>query len=239
VIGTTAVMVRPLRHKAVDLEREVLSMPAPIPDRHLVMAENGLAGRAVEHALGTLSPAGGPPPFDELADALRTSPPGAGGVLFLPWLGGSMSPSSSGRIRGGYVNMSLATSREDLLRATVEGVARNLRWLAPAVDDLAGAPADTLVLAGGAARSRGWAQAVADVLGRPVEVLERPEVAAARAVAVVALRRTTGGDPTEVGIDVAERLDPDPAATAEHDRLQPAFEDAFTALRPVCEALQP
>ena len=239
VIGTTAVMVRPLRHKAVDLEREVLSMPAPIPDRHLVMAENGLAGRAVEHALGTLSPAGGPPPFDELADALRSSPPGAGGVLFLPWLGGSMSPSSSSRIRGGFVNMSLSTTRADLLRATVEGVARNLRWLAPAVDDQAGAPADPRVLAGGAARSRGWAQAVADVLGRPVEVLERPEVAAARAVAVVALRRTTGGDPTEVGIDVAERLEPDPAATAEHDRLQPAFEDAFTALRPVCEALQP
>jgi xylulokinase len=242
-IGTTAVMVRPLRHKSVDLDREVLSMPAPIPDRHLVMAENGLAGRAVEQALGTLSPPGGPPPFEELAAALEASPPGAGGLLFLPWLGGSMSPSSSSRIRGGFVNMSLATTRTDLLRATVEGVARNLRWLAPAVDDLAGGPADTFVLAGGAARSRGWAQVVADVLGRPVEVLERPEVAAARAVALVALRRTMHGgvadDVVEVAVPVTARLEPDPAAVAVHEGVQPAFEDAFAALLPVCEALQP
>lgn len=238
VIGTTAVMIRPLAHKAVDLEREVLSMPAPIPDRHLVMAENGLAGRAVEHALGILSPAA-TPDFEELDGALAGSAPGAGGLLFLPWLGGTMSPSSSSRIRGGFVNMSLSTTRAEVMRATVEGVARNLRWLAPAVDDLVGSPTATLVLAGGAARSSGWAQVVADVLGHPVEVLERPEVAAARAVALVALRRTAGDDLADVVVPVAARLEPDPAAHAEHDRLQPAFEDAFTALRPVCEALQP
>jgi xylulokinase len=240
VVGTTAVLVRPLERMSVDLDHEVLSMPAPVPGRFVVMAENGIAGRAVDHALTLLCPdAGLDDRFATLADALSSSPPGANGLMFLPWLAGSMSPNSSTAMRGGYVGMSLGTSREDMARSTVEGVARNLRWLAPAVDALAGSPTEEVVFAGGAARSAGWARATADVLGRPVSVLERPEIAAARAVGMAALRRTSGEDPTDVAIPVAARFEPEPSATALHDRVQPHFERTFTALRPVCEALRP
>lgn len=240
VVGTTAVLVRPLDSMSVDLEHEVLSMPAPIDGHYVVMAENGIAGRAVDHASSLLSPGvASADRFEELGAALTVSAPGAGGVLFLPWLAGSMSPSSAPAMRGGFVGMSVSTTREDLLRALVEGVARNLRWLMPAVDGLVGTPARTVVFAGGAARSRGWAQVTADVLGHPVEVLDRPEVAAARAVGMVALRRASGADPTDVRIPVCDHLEPDPSAVAVNDRLQPEFEALFTAVRPVCEALAP
>lgn len=236
-IGTTAVLIRPLDSMAVDLEHEVLSMPAPLAGRYVVMAENGVAGAAVEHALSLLAPGGGG--FDELDAALADAPAGAGGVLFLPWLSGSMSPSSAPDMRGGFVGMSLSTTRAELLRATVEGVARNLRWLAPAVEGLAGGPTREVVLGGGGARSSAWARTLADVLGTPVSVLERPELAAARATGMVALRRTEGADPADVRIPVAARVEPDPEAVEVHAALQGPFEDAFTALRPVCEALRP
>ena len=244
MVGTTAVLIRSMPDFGVDLEHEILSMPVPEPGRFVVMAENGSAGRAVERALEVLSPTavGADEQFAELGSALDASPPGAGGLLFLPWLAGSMSPSSSSQMRGGYVGMTLQTERADLLRATVEGVARNLRWLAPAVAQLCGSETSEVVFGGGAARSTAVARTIADVLGVPVVVPHRPELAAARAVAHVASCREQGLDPTVPGADGADdtgavRHEPDPAASAVHDRLQPVFEDAFSANVAICQAL--
>src|SRR5690606_38755980 len=146
-IGTTSVLIRSLGAVAVDLDHEVVSMRIPRSGSYVVMAENGIAGAAVAHALSLLAPGGDG--FAELDEALASTAPGAGGVLFLPWLSGSMSPASAPAMRGGFVGMSLSTTRAELLRSTVEGVARNLRWLAPAVDGLAGGPTREVVLSGG------------------------------------------------------------------------------------------
>jgi len=244
VIGTTAVLVDAAPAHRVDLDHEVLTMPSPVPGRHLVMAENGVAGRAVEHTLELLRPAGSagaarsPSAFDELAAALAGSRPGAGGVLFLPWLAGSMSPAAQTSMRGGFLGVSLDTTREDLLRATLEGTAHNLRWLLPAVEALAGAPADEVVFGGGAARSDEWAQVLADVLGRPVHVLVRPELAAATAVAITARCRLRGEDPVAgARLPTGARHEPDPASAEVHQRLHEQFVAAFEANRAICEAL--
>lgn len=239
MVGTTAVLVRSMERFGVDLDHEILSMPVPVEGRYVVMAENGIAGRAVERALEVLSPAAttSDEHFAELDAALAESPPGAGGLLFLPWLAGSMSPSSSSQMRGGYLGMTLQSERADLLRATVEGVARNLRWLQPAVEQLCGSTSTQVTFAGGAARSAGVAQVLADVLGVEVAVPERPELAAARAVAGVAAARSGGGDPVGAGLAPARRHEPDHDSAEVHDRLQPIFEQAFSANVAICQAL--
>jgi xylulokinase len=239
MVGTTAVLIQSMPAMGVDLDHEILSMPAPVPGRYVVMAENGIAGRAVERALAVLSPGAttSDEQFAELETALHTSPTGAAGLLFLPWLAGSMSPSASTEMRGGYLGMTLQTERADLLRATVEGVARNLRWLSPAVTELCGASASEVMFAGGAARSHGVAQVLADVLGLSVVVPDRPEVTAARAVGAVALARATGADPCATEAPPDRRVEPDTDAAAVHDHLQPVFEAAFSANAPICQAL--
>jgi xylulokinase len=158
-------------------------------------------------------------------------------VLFLPWLAGSMSPASASDMRGGFLGMTLDTERADLLRATVEGVARNLRWLLPAVEDLSGTPAAEMVLAGGAHRARGRRRCSPTCSTAPCRCWDRPELAAATAVGRVALARTAArtrlGRPPRRG-DTAARARSD----AVHDRLQPLFEQAFSANRPICQALE-
>ena len=244
VVGTTGVLIQSLPAMAVDLDNEVLSMPAPVPGRYTVMAENGIAGRAVERVLEMLATSTGGSAsttvierFTELTAALDNTAAGAGGLLFLPWLAGSMSPSSSSEMRGGFIGMSLSTSRSDVLRATVEGVARNLRWLSPAVDALCGRSAEELVFAGGAARSGAVAQVLADVTGQPVHVVERPEIAAALATGQVAARRSAGIDPSTVALPITSEYFPDPATREVHDNLQPVFEAAFTVSAPICQSL--
>lgn len=235
-IGTTTVLVDAIDTKQVDLDHEVLSCPGPFTDRYLVFAENGLGGKPVEHVLGNVVDTGG---FDTLEDVLARVPAGSGGVLFLPWLRGSMAPANDGRMRGGYVNMSLGTGRDELVRAACEGVAHNLAWLVPHVEALTGERVGEVVFVGGAARSPGWAQIVADVLGRPVLVPERPEVAIARATALLALHRHGALDRGELSrlASDGEACAPVAAHHEVYARHQPWFEAAFEALRPISGAL--
>ncbi|HEU5084256.1 MAG TPA: FGGY family carbohydrate kinase [Acidimicrobiales bacterium] len=235
-IGTTSVLVDDIATKEVDLDHEVLSCPGPFTDRYLVFAENGLGGKPLEHVLQNVVATGG---FDTLDEVLATVAPGSGGVLFLPWLRGSMAPANDTNMRGGYVNMSLETGRNELVRATCEGVAHNLAWLLPHVEALTGDPIEELLFVGGAARSAGWAQVVADVLGRPVQVPDRPDFAIARATGLLALHRhgVFGRDQLAALAGSGRMHEPDPAAHEVYVRHQPQFEAVFDALRPISAAL--
>jgi xylulokinase len=247
MIGTTSVLLDSVDHMGVDLDHEVLSMPAPAPGEYLVWAENGIAGKAVETALGgwfladdALARSGVDDPFAQLDAALAASPPSANGALFLPWLTGSFSPSANRNQRGGFLNLSLDTRRVDLVRAIVEGTAHNLRWLLPSVEAFTGNPSGELVFGGGAARSSGWAQAIADVVGRPVRTLRDPASAAARAVGFVALRRAGATDaPLDALVDTVARFEPDASTSDRYEAMQAQFEAAFAATCPISEALNP
>ena len=53
-IGTTAVLLDTVDDKRTDLDVELVSMPSPVPGRYLAWAENGIAGKAVEHVLANV-----------------------------------------------------------------------------------------------------------------------------------------------------------------------------------------
>lgn len=235
-IGTTSVLVDSIATKEVDLEHEVLSCPSPFDDSYLLFAENGLGGKPLEHVLDNVVDTGG---FDGLDEVLASVPAGSHGVLFLPWLRGSMAPANDATMRGGYINMSLDTDRRCLVRATCEGVAHNLAWLLPHAEALTGDRIEEVVFVGGAARSAEWAQIIADVLGRPVLAADRPAFAIARGTALAALHRAGALTRDELsGMVVAgDPIEPVADHHAVHARHQPQFEAAFDALRPIAQAL--
>ena len=235
-IGTTSVLVDDIATKEVDLDHEVLSCPSPFDDRYLLFAENGLGGKPLEHVLDNVVDTGG---FERLDDVLAAVPAGSGGVLFLPWLRGSMAPANDTNMRGGYINMSLDTDRHHLVRATCEGVAHNLAWLLPHAEALTGNRIEEIVFVGGAARSDAWAQIVADVLDRAVVPAEQPAFAIARATALLALHRLgalTRNDLSSM-VGAGRRFEPVAAHHEVYARHQPQFEAAFEALRPIATAL--
>jgi xylulokinase len=246
-IGTTSVLVDAVADFRTDLEHQILSMPGPYPDRYVVCAENGLGGKLLEHVLERVVYA-----RDALADhrvtdafalldrTLDATEPGAGGVMFLPWLNGSLAPLASGSIRGGFVNMSLDTGRADLVRAVVEGVAHNLAWLLPHVEAFTGEPIREITFMGGAARSPQWCQVLADVLDRCVSPLTGPDGGAARAMGLLALARhgaITPADIDRAAAGTTATYAPDPARHQRYAYRQTQFEAAYTALLPISEAL--
>lgn len=238
VIGTTGVLLSATDAFAADFDHELFTMPGARPDRYLVSAENGLAGRAVEHLLGAVLGRPGEDPFAGFEAALAASPPGARGVRFLPWLSGSMSPHADPAMRGGLVGMSLESGRDDVVRAAAEGVAHGLRWLLGPLEALCAEAVEEVVLTGGAARSPGWVQVVADVLGRPVRALAAPGHSGAMASAAwAAACLTRGGAPAGEDAVAAQLVgstcEPDPAAAEVHATANAQFTAAFEALRPL------
>jgi len=98
----------------------------------------------------------------ESMDALAAqSPEGSNGLLFHPYLGGEASPYWSSQMRGAFHGVSSTTSRSDVFRSVLEGVAFSLR---DSLSEFGDPPIGHGVIVGGAARSDLWCQIIADVL---------------------------------------------------------------------------
>lgn len=249
MVGTTAVLVDNLSAPASDLSRGLGALPGPVPHGWLVWAENGLAGRVVDHVVSQFVPSGTtgipngqPSDVGSVIEACaHTVPPGADGVLCLPWLAGSMAPVASAEVRGGFMNLSLHTGSAHLVRAAAEGVAHNARWLAEAVEDLTGRPMDPVVLGGGAARSPVWAAMFADIMGRHVAVLADPAFAAARAVALSARLgpAVCATDPDGLVVRTVAHHAPNSELRAMYDDAHARFRTAFGAAAELGSGLPP
>ncbi|QXG77877.1 carbohydrate kinase [Modestobacter sp. L9-4] len=122
------------------------------------------------------------------AGSLSSSPLGAGGVSFAPFLTGERGGVAGPGTRGSWTGLSADTTRADLARAALEGVAcavaAGLDLLGPADDEL-------VVLTGGGARDPVVQQLLADVLGRPVQHVQVRSASAAGAAVLAA--RGVGG----------------------------------------------
>ena len=245
-VGSTSVMITHVPGKRTDLRRGLLSMPSPVPDTWFVMAENGTGGGALEHFLSRIvypddafGAADGADRYRRLERAVAATTPGSGGVLFLPWLSGSMAPRADHGMRGGFLNVGLGTTREQLARAVLEGVALNLRWLRGAVEGFTRRSIPHFVLYGGAAASDAWSQVLADVLDAPVRQAQDPDFVVARGAALLGFQRLgmLGFDDIAQRVPVRRTFEPCPANRALYARLAERFEQAFHRTRPLFRAL--
>jgi glycerol kinase len=117
----------------------------------------------------------------------------ADGVVFVPSLAGLGAPFWSPEARGGWLGLSLATRREQLVRAVVWGIAAQVASLARAMGDDVGRPLERLRVDGGLTRSAALMQAQADLLQAPVELYPSAD---ATALGVGAFARLGSGAAT-------------------------------------------
>jgi xylulokinase len=161
-IGTGAQVVAPRDRLAIDPTARTHLYRAAAPDHWYAMAAIQNAGIALEWVRTTLGVE-----WEELYDEAFTVPPGADGVVFLPYLTGERTPYFDPNAKGAWVGIQLQHGRGHLLRAGLEGVAFAVRQGLEAL--LAtGVPATQLRLAGGGSFDPRWRQLLADILGQPL-----------------------------------------------------------------------
>ena len=232
-IGTSSWITCHVPVKKTDILRNIASLPSPLPGKYYVADEQESAGSCVNWLRdNVLYPDDAlreaPTPDDVYAriDALAASvPPGAGGVIFTPWLNGERTPVDDHRLRGGWHNLSLRATRAELVRAVLEGVAYNSRWLLETVEKFVGRPFPTLNFVGGGAQSELWCQILADVLDRPIRQMEHAVHANTRGAALLAsvtLKRISVDD---IGRTVAvqREFQPDASTRAVYDPVYKEF----------------
>jgi xylulokinase len=224
-LGTSSWITCHVPFKKTDLFSNIASLPAALPDRYIVGNDQETAGGCLswlcdnvlwpDDALGT----GAPPPdaFARIDALAATAPAGSGSVIFTPWLNGERTPVDDRTLRASWVNQSLATTRADLVRAVLEGVAYNTKWLLEAVEKFVDRRLDPLRVIGGGASSDLWCRIHADVLERTIEQVEEPRAANVRGagfLGLVGLGRATFPELAEsVRVAAVHRPDPDAAAT--------------------------
>jgi xylulokinase len=171
--------------------------------------------------------------FEALTALAAASPPGAGRVIFTPWLTGERTPVSDSRVRAGFHNLSLATTRADLVRAVMEGVAYNDHWLHGYVEKFAKRDLDPIRVVGGGAQSDLWCQIHADVMDRTIEQVVDPLHAQLRGVAMLAGIALGHVDRSEVRdlVGVARTFTPDAGNRQVYDRLSAELPTLYKSQR--------
>jgi xylulokinase len=239
-IGTSSWLSCLVPRKKTDLRHLIATSPAALPGCHQVVAEQGAAGRCLEFLARNVlygDDSDGPAPPAELYGILdrqaATVPAGSDGLIFTPWLNGVNAPHEDPFTRSAFFNQSLSTTRAHYVRATMEGVAYNLRWLKGAVERFAGRRFERLNLIGGAALSPTWCQVLADVLGCDVAQVANPRYANAVGAALSGFVALGELDPDEipVAVELTATYAPDAAARSVHDRQFEHFLGLYRANR--------
>ena len=159
--------------------------------------------------------------YDKMSQMAAAVPVGSGGILFNPSLAGGTSQDKSINIRGGYVGLSLSTSR-----AAMEGIAMNLKLSVNFLTQKT-APVNEILFCGGGSRSMVWMQMFADIFQKNIIKTNIDQDAASLGAAAIAAK-ACGIIPDYEVIPSLHRIEhisiPDRERAAQYEKIQPVFE---------------
>lgn len=163
------------------------------------------------------------------------SPPGAHGLLFLPYLLGERSPRWNPAARGGFIGLTMRHTRADMIRAVLEGVTFNLRAILEAFREQ-GARAEAMRVIGGGARGRAWRQIMADIYGMPIlrpALLEEATSLGAAVAGGVGVGLFPDFSVAEKLTPIVDTIRPQADLGPLYDRLYALFNRAYDLIEPL------
>jgi len=183
---------------------------------------------------------GGPSAYSEIDALAEGSIPGANKLFFVPTLAGGSSLDKSADAKGGFIGLDLMHRREDLARATLEGIALNLRVALDVLKKYV-AVGDKMLLVGGGSKSRVWRQIFADVYGMNVAIAQVGEDAGsfgAAALAAVGAGLWTDFGRVQASVKEDEMLTPGKNNQTFYESLLPAYRQILEISSDIGEILK-
>lgn len=181
-----------------------------------------------QRQLGNLS-------FPELDALAREAPPGADGLLSLPYYAGERTPIFDPRARGTLVGLTLSHGRGHMIRAQYEGIGFAVRQVLALLESQA-QPITRIVAVGGGAQSDVWTQAVSDITGREQEIPDQT-IGASYGDALLAAIGTGNEERSTSWATTAAVVRPRQQHRDLYDRLFRNYESLYPALKGVMHDL--
>jgi xylulokinase len=235
VLGTSGVVFAALLGYAADPEGRVHSFCHAVPNRWHAMGVMLSAAGSLHWLRDAVAPG---EPFERLTAEAERWPPGAEGIVFLPYLAGERTPHVDPDARGAFVGLSLRHDRGALVRAVLEGVAFGLRDSLELLRSL-GIEPHLARISGGGARSDLWLRILASVLNVPLERTAAEEGAAYGAALLGGVAAGVFSDVHEAvaaTVRVTRRIEPERAWVEPYAQGYARFRSLYPALRPLEEA---
>jgi xylulokinase len=229
VLGTSGVIFAGQDRYAPDPEGRLHAFCHAVPDRWHVMGVILAAAGALSWIDGAVGHGDGIP---TLLDEAERWEPGAGGLVFAPYLSGERTPFADADVRGGFAGLGLDHDRGALVRAVLEGVAFALRDGLDLIAATGPRPGSARV-SGGGARSDLWLKVLASVLDLP---LERTSSDAGAAYGAALLGGVAGGvfddaaSAAGAGVRVTGTVEPVPEWVERYAALRPRYQAMYPAL---------
>ncbi len=236
-IGTGGQLFAPTTKPVVDPELRMHSFCHVLPDRwHVETAilSAGLALRWLRDQVLHLNA------YGPMADAAAQIPPGAGGLLFQPYLAGERTPYMDPEVRGSFIGLTRRHSQSHMVRALMEGVVFALRQGMDLMSEL-GVPIARVLASGGATRHPLWLHLQADIFDRPIHRTTTAEAAAKGAAMLagigVGIYRSGQDAVCRAVQHHPEVIEPDPRRVTRYAELYPIYCDLYQALADVTHQL--
>ena len=232
-IGTSSWIAAHVPFKKTDITTAMASVPCAIPGKHLLIATQTTAGGTLNylrdnilyHKDELLQEEQLPDVFKVMDRIAERVQPGSNGVIFAPWIYGERAPVDDRYVRSALFNLSLENTREDIIRAVMEGVAFNTRWLLQPVEKFLGRKVGEMKYVGGGANSDVWCRIMADVMNLTIHQVKDPIQANARGsafIAAVGLGYLEYSDIPDL-IEYNQSYIPDPGSRDVYDKLFDVF----------------
>lgn len=170
-------------------------------------------------------------PYRLIDEKVLASPPGAKGLLYLPYLLGERSPRWNLNARGVFLGLQARTDKADMARSVLEGVGYNLRVILDIFDHAQ--PVEEITMIGGGAKGRVWMQILADIWQKPLLIPRYLEEATSMGAAVC------GG----VGIgafesfDVIDRFNPVQEKVLPRAEFRQTYDDLYRVFNGAYEGM--
>ncbi len=212
-IGTSLCLDAALDRPVLDREERYEVYRHVVPDRWLIEASHPTAGASIDKILELIGGRG----LHEVASA---SPPGARGLIVLPFLAGSRSPDWNPRLRGVIYGLSLESGREDLVRAFMEGLALWVREVYEDWKDL-GVAFEEIRACGGASRSSTLIKTISNVLQIRALVPQEVEASSLGAALIAGVGGGIYSGFREAAsiVRFSRQIDPDPATFPIYEKI--------------------
>ena len=174
--------------------------------------------------------------FAVLAAEAEASPPGAKGLIMLPYFSGERTPIHDPKAKGALFGLNLTHTRGDIYRALIEGIAMGTAHVIETYRDVGAEPSRILAVGGGT-KNRLWLQATSDFGAIPQIVSEKTIGAsygdaflAACAIGMVGPDDIAAWNP-QVSKVIANRLDV-------YEQQYPLFKELYEQTRGIASKLE-
>lgn len=239
-VGTSGVVFAFADKPIVDPKLRLHTFCHAVPDKWHVMGVMLSAGGSLRWFKDTLGDAEKviarvleKDPYDLICSEAAEVPPGAEGLMFLPYLTGERTPYSDPHARGVFFGITLRSSRSHFMRAVLEGVAYGLCDSFGILDEM-GVPITQVRASGGGARSQIWRQIQADITGKDhvtINIDEGPALGAALLAGVGTGLYPTVAEACRSVIKISGETKADLSAKKTYDGFYSVYQSLYHSLR--------